>query len=97
MSGPWALVPGPVDRHAKDVSDGRLIFDAESGITRLLSPLGAFILELLEEQGAACSTAEIVRAVRLEEPDSSNRECLGAVEGALSELVRAHLIASVQK
>jgi len=93
-SGPWSLAPPPAGRLSKDVPDGRLLFDADSGTTRLLSPLGVFIVELLERQRGACSTAEIVRAVHLEEPESSNHECLSAVETALAELVDARLIAA---
>lgn len=96
-SGPWSLAPSPAGRLTKDVPDGRLLFDADTGATRLLSPLGVFIVELVQTRGPGCSTAEIVRAVHLEEPESSNRECLGAVEAALSELVDARLISAVQR
>jgi len=97
VSGPWSLAPVPAERRSKDVPDGRLLFDTDSGATRLLSPLSVFIVEMLEAHGPACSTAEIVRAVHLEEPESSNHECLSAVEAALTELVSARLISAAQR
>ncbi len=79
----------------KDVADGRLIFDRQSCDTRLLSPLSSFLLDMLEQQARPVSTAEMVRAVHMEEPEASIQECLKAVEDALSALVEIQLLRAV--
>ncbi len=81
----------------KDVDDGRLIYDRLNGETRLLSPLSQFLIEWIETQGRAASTAELVRAVHVEEPEASVQECLAAVETALSALSEAHMLRQVAR
>lgn len=79
----------------KDVEDGRLVYDRSNGETRLLSHLSQFLLEWLEARGSSASTAELVRAVRAEEPEASTQECLAAVEAALAALAEARLLKQV--
>jgi len=91
----WACAELDGRRLHKDVADGRLVFDCESCETRLLSPLSQFLIETLEQQTRPVSTAEMVRAVHVEEPEASIQECLKEVEEALGALVEAGLLRAV--
>ncbi len=81
----------------KDVLDGRLVFDRDTGETRLLSPLSQFIVELLEAHAQPVSTADLVRAVHAEEPEASTQECLAEVEAALGALCEARMLRQVSR
>ncbi len=79
----------------KDVEDGRLVYDRLSGETRQLSHLSQFLVEWLQAQGRPASTADLVRDVHAEEPESSEHECLAAVQTALAALGEAHVLRQV--
>ena len=93
----WACTGASDHLLYKDVEDGRLIYDRESGETRLLSPLSQFILEWLDAHERSASTADLVRAVHAEEPEASTQECLAEVEAALAALGEAQLLLQVPR
>jgi len=91
----WAPVDASGRLLFKDVEDGRLVFDRASCQTRLLSALSQFVVQQLEQAGRPLCTADLVRAVQVEEPEASMQECLLAVEESLEALGQAQLICPV--
>jgi len=78
----------------KSYDDGCVFFDLDSAETRLVSPLGHFLLEHLSRHLGGLLGADLVQRVHEEEPEVPMPECQAEVREALEALLAAGLLTS---
>ncbi len=78
----------------KSYDDGCVFFDLDSAETRLVSPLGHFLLEQLSLHPGGLPDAALVQRVHEEEPEVPMADCQAEVDEALEALLAAGLLTS---
>lgn len=78
----------------KPYEDGCLFFDLDSAETKLVSPLGTFLLEQLAAHPEGLTEFDLAQRVHEEEPDVVIESCRAEVHEALDNLLAAGLLTS---
>lgn len=76
----------------KEVDEGWIRYDSNSGSTQLITPLARFVIDLLDASKRMHSLADIVDAVLDAEPDANRNECEIEVDTVLKILSEHQLI-----
>lgn len=81
----------------KEVEEGWVRFDQDSGSTHLLSPLARFVIELINGSSEQISSSAIVERVLAVEQEADPVDCLIEVDAVLKILSEAQLIELSQR
>lgn len=80
----------------KEVEEGWIRYDQQSGSTQLFNPLARFVIDLIDRSLSPLSASAITIAVVRVEPDADPGDCQLEVEAVLRVLSEAQLIQPIQ-